>query len=200
MNHVDRVVSYLQTLEDFRVLPPAEPYSHIGAAIVDAVLQAGLNYDNVVRQRVDAVAAIGSARTTKGFLQLLEAQGVETVLSWRPGRKPRLVVSLAELLDREGVNTVLDLHAWLQRPENLPKLTALHGVGPKTVDYLKDLVGLPAVAIDVHLSRLLLAAGVPATDYHDARAIIEGAFDRMGVNRSALDYSIWRFMADARGA
>ena len=200
MNHVERVVSYLRSLEGFRVLPRSEPYSHIGAAIVDAVLQAGINYDNVVRKRVDAVAAIESARTTKGFCQLLEAQGAETLLSWRPGRKPRLVGSLAELFDREGVNTVLDLRAWLQTPENLPKLTALHGVGPKTVDYLKGLVGLPAVAIDTKLSQLLRAAGVPPADYHEARAIIEEAADQMGVDRNALDYSIWRFMTEKRSA
>jgi hypothetical protein len=50
----------------------------------------------------------------------------------------------------------------------------------------------------IHLLTVL-AAGVPAGSYHDARTIFEAA-DRMAINRSALDYSIWRFMAGARGA
>jgi hypothetical protein len=195
MDHIDRVVAHLKGLRGFEVLPPFEPYTHFGAVIVDGVLQAGLNYDTVVRKRVDAVAAIESACTTKGFLALLRSRGAEAVLSWQPGRKPRLVVALAELLEREHVETVSDFRSWLQRPDSPQKLTALHGVGPKTVDYLKGLVGLPAVAIDIHLSRLLLAAGVPSTSYHSARAILEGAADKMGVDRGALDNSIWQFMA-----
>lgn len=195
MDHIDRLVTHLKGLKGFEVLPPFEPYTHIGAAIVDGVLQAGLNYETVVRQRVDAVAAIESARTTTGFLALLTTRGADAVLSWRPGRKPRLVVALAELLKHERVETVPELRIWLQHPDSPQKLTGLHGVGPKTVDYLKGLVGLPAVAIDIHLSRLLLAAGVPPTTYHSARAIIEGAADRMGIDRGALDNSIWQFMA-----
>ena len=199
MSYIERLVSYLRALQDFKVLPAPEPYSHIGAAIVDAVLQAGLHYDNVVKPRVNTVAAIESARTASGFLRLLQAQGVEALLSWRPGRKPRLVISLTELLVGEGVETVSDLRVWLQEHESVLKLTALHGVGPKTVDYLKGLVGLPSVAMDSHLFRLLHAAGVPSTDYHEARTVIEGAADSMGIDRSALDYSIWRFMANGRG-
>ncbi len=199
MDRIARVISYIEGLHDFRVLPPEAPPTHIGAVLVDAALQAGLNYDNVVKPRVEAVEAIVGARTAKGFLELLAARGAESVLSWSPGRKPRLVVALTELLVTEGVDTVDDLRAWLQNSANISKLSSLHGVGPKTVDYLKSLAGLPSVAIDVHLERFLHAAGVSPADYHDGRSLIEGAADRMGIDRTALDYSIWYYMAHPSG-
>jgi endonuclease III len=199
MDDIDRVIAHLKELGVVPPLASSEPYNHMGAVIVDAVLQAGLNYKNVVEKRVTAVAAIEAARTTEGFAQLLASRGVETLLSgWRPGRKTRLVQSLTDLLIREDVNTVAEFMDWLQRPDNLSKLSALHGIGPKTVDYLKDLVGIPSVAVDKHLDTFLTNAGIARRSYLEARTLIEGVADRMGVDRSALDHSVWKFMSEGR--
>jgi hypothetical protein len=113
--------SLMKTLS-FQVLP-VEPYTHIGAVIVDAVQQAGLNYDNVVRKRVGAVAPPGAPSDSSSCWRPRAPGG----LSWSPGRKPRLVVGLAEYRSRGRHRLRPTRPAW--RPENLPKLTALHGVG-----------------------------------------------------------------------
>lgn len=198
---VDRFVVYLKALRDFQMLPPAAAYDHMGAVIVDAVLQAGMNYQRVVEPRVKAIRADHpEARTATGFLELLRRVGPEQLLSWRNKRKMTLVLRMTELLAQDHVDTVDDLKLWLSHPENLKRLRDLSGVGDKTVDYIQALVGIPAVAIDVHLSRLLAQAGIRATGYGSARAIIEQAADRMGVNRTVLDYSLWKFMSERRGA
>jgi hypothetical protein len=196
MDEVDRLIKYLQSLPNFRKLDPSPPVDHVGAIITDAVLQAGMNYERVVRKRVDAVKAIEAAATTRGFLAELRRRGPANVLAWQGGRKPQCALSLAELLHREGVDSVDDLRSWLQRAGSFSKLRTIAGIGPKTVDYLKILVGLPAVAVDVHLSKLLAAADVPLGSYETQRSILEGAADRLGMNRSAFDYSVWKVMAN----
>jgi hypothetical protein len=47
------LANYLRGLPDFRLVP-ASNYDHMGAIIVDAMLQAGANYDGV-RERVKAM-------------------------------------------------------------------------------------------------------------------------------------------------
>jgi 3-methyladenine DNA glycosylase/8-oxoguanine DNA glycosylase len=193
MDVIARVVDYLKSIG--LEIEAQEPYTHVGAVIVDSALQAGVNYQYVVKPRVVAVAAIEAARATSGFVQILAKQSPEELLSWRSSRKTDLIRMLTQLLVAEGVETTTDLAGWLNHPDTGTKLMKLRGVGPKTVDYMKSLVGCPSVAIDVHLKRFLERAGVPQATYQDARTVLEHAADRMGVSRSALDYSIWKYMS-----
>jgi hypothetical protein len=58
-----------------------ERYNHMGAVIVDALLQPGLNYDSTVYPRVKKVQAIEEAKTTSGFLKVLLTNTPEKVLN-----------------------------------------------------------------------------------------------------------------------
>jgi len=170
----------------------------MGAIITDTMLQAGVSY-NAVRMRRDKVRGYEEARTTCGFLSLLDRQSsVAEFLDWG-GRKPRWVLGLARFLRDEGVETKDDLQAWIEVGRNRERLLALDGIGLKTRDYLLKLADVGGVAIDRRWEKCLKAAGIAYRDYGDAKLIVEMAADGMGVNPSALDTSVWRHFGRSEG-
>src|SRR3954453_4890994 len=68
------------------------------------------------------------------------------ILNLKSGRKLRTIVELTKFLVDQGVQTTSDLRTWLHAGGNASSLMSVHGVGPKTVSFLKLLVGLDAVA------------------------------------------------------
>jgi hypothetical protein len=62
------------------------------------------------------------------------------------------------------------------------------------VNYLKQLAGLPVVAIDIRLRRFLELAGLGKLTDERAQDIIDRTADLMGWDRAHLDHSIWRYM------
>jgi len=61
------LVKYIGTLTDFQIVDPSYPYNHMGATITDAMLQAGINYEAVVKPRVNCVYGYYEAKTTSGL-------------------------------------------------------------------------------------------------------------------------------------
>lgn len=104
-------------------------------------------------------------------------------------------VCLAELLRNEGVDDFEELRAWLRNPACREKLRAIHGVGPKTVDYLCGLVGLDFIAVDRHIKTFASDAGVEAGDYDFLQVVVSYAADLLGVSRRHLDASIWTYVS-----
>jgi hypothetical protein len=191
----EKLASYIQSLPGFAMLPDIK-YSHIGAIAVDALLQAGANYD-AVKERVDKMLSIPQAKTTTGFVAFINelenrGESLNSYLSW-DGRKPRWIRQFAIFLYQEGIETNLDLKRWLEIRENLPRLSEKHGFGNKTVDYLKKLAGISNIAIDRYWYDCLDKAGIPYIDYQDAKAIADEAADIMGVDKSVLDTSLWNW-------
>ena len=175
-------------------LAPGEPeYKHMGALLTDAVLQAGLNYENVVLPRVLRVRDdYPEAATTSGLLDLLEAKPYQEVLNWNDEEKPARLKRLAMLLQDQGVETVANLKTWLARPESRRELRAIKGVGPKTADYLPILAGLPSVAVDRHIERFCAEAGI---EKKAIKTAFKEAAAKLDVDEGCLDYSIWLYMS-----
>jgi len=193
----EALIAYLQSLPGFEIVE-RESYDHMGAIITDTMLQAGVSY-NAVRMRRDKVRGHEEARTTSGFLSLLDRQSsVGEFLDWG-GRKPRWVLGLARFLRDEGVETKGDLQSWIEVARNRNTLLVLEGIGPKSRDYLLKLADVGGVAIDRRWGKCLKAAGIVYRDYEDAKLVVELAADGMGVNPSALDTSVWRHFRRSEG-
>ena len=188
----------------------ALPYNRRGATITDAVLQAGLRYETVVWPRVQHVMTIPAAAPTSGFLAVLRERGGEEVVHWTHPVKLGRMEAVAELFIAEGIETEPDLRTWLCGDRaagdgadaacsaNITKLAAVHGIGPKTIDYFRILCGVQdTAAIDTHLTRFLEQAGVHVSGYEQARAVIAGAAAERGVSAARLDHSIWTYMSKA---
>ena len=191
------LTSYIKNLNDFVVSGFIEGnYNHIGATITDAILQAGLRYETVVRPRVDKIKKYPEAKTTTGFSNFFKKEGLDKLLNWTNREKLSRIENVTEFFIKEQIETQEDLKKWLSADDNVERLKELRGIGDKTVDYFKILVGIPASAIDRHLMNFLRQAGVEAGGYHEAKEIIDGAADNLNIDRSKFDYSIWKYMSD----
>lgn len=192
-----QLVSFLKKKPSFTIqIPDYGGYDHMGATLSEAILQQGLNYDAQVKPRVNQIRGIPSARTTRGFL---EGGRIPEQVGY--GFKGRAVESLARFFAHHGVDTEADLRAWLQDNQHVHLLLVQHRIGPKTVDYLKNLVGIPEVAVDSWIRKTAIEAGVPATaSYAELKEIIERTAETLGVSANVLDYSIWAWSARRRPA
>jgi hypothetical protein len=191
--------AYIEKLPGWKLSESEPPYDHMGAVICDAGLQAGINYQRVVYPRIELLLTqYPEARTTSGFLQLLGRHGAADLLSWSGTKKLQLISRLAEYFARCDIETTADLRAWLSEPHHLAELLTIKGIGPKTVNYIQILVGLQAVAVDIHLRLFVKQAGISAKADLQVGEIIGAAADLMKVDRALLDQSIWRYMSQPR--
>jgi 3-methyladenine DNA glycosylase/8-oxoguanine DNA glycosylase len=181
-----------RTLQDSTPPPPvAGGTSHVGAVLADAVLQAGMNYMGFVAPRVKRVEEeYPTAASISGLIEILTTTDAGTVLNCRNGRKCRTFSELAQLLAGEGIESTEDLRGWLQGDGARAKLLAVHGVAVKTAAYLRLLVGLESVAIDVHLRRAAADVGVHGDD-EQLEALFSEAARRAGVALSKVDEALW---------
>lgn len=178
-----------------------EPLHHVGAILADAALQAGLNYRTVVKVRVDRIVQdFPEAATLSGTFRAIASIGASEFLRWRHHAKVARFIGLAELLRNESVDDFYQLRQWLQNPACRDKLRAIHGVGPKTVDYLCCLVGLDFIAVDRHIRTFASDAGVTGVDYEFLRIVVSYAADLLGVSRRHFDASIWTYVSNQKAA
>lgn len=170
-------------------------YQHMGAALTDTMLRPGIRYENI-KQRIERVwHDYPDARTTEGFLNLLERESPNQLLNFK-GQKPLRLMELTRFLAKENVQTEDDLRQWLLVPSNIPRLKLIKGVGEGTVDYLKLASGLQVTAGGSRLMKFLEQAGIDVDDYAEANAIIQQAAAILSVPVRKLDSSIWHYMGD----
>jgi hypothetical protein len=134
----------------------------MGALLVDAVLQSsGLDYKHTVKPRVERVQREHQeAVTTSLFAEAFQREG-DDILNWGGRRKHDLMTDLIAFFQKEGVETVEQLRAWIAIPRNKYDLLNIQYVGDKTADYFVVVVGAPSgLAVDIWLYRFLEDAGV----------------------------------------
>ena len=101
MGNANTLSHYIETLLDFEILEDvATGYDHMGALIVDSVLQAGINYKTVVVPRVERVltAYPEDAKTTSGFERVLMLEGATNLLDWSLDRKMNTLVDVTRFV------------------------------------------------------------------------------------------------------
>lgn len=190
-----RLATYVDSLPNFAVIKSEfTGYHHVGATLTDTVLQSGLNYKTVVEPRVRHVLdTYPSAVVTSGLLKLIGRYGSHTILKWEHPDKPKRLESIVSLLVGESIETETELRRWLAGPRNVAKLGLLPGIGPKTIDYLKNLLGFSTISVDRHVRTFVRNAGLDYADYDALRQLVSITADLLGIRRSDFDKSIWSF-------
>jgi len=185
--------------ERMHTLPPREKrnvVSHIGAALADSILQAGLNYESVVLARVKRITELfPEAATVSGLIDVLSEHGPRHFLCWRHPIKIVRFMGLLCHIHVEGIESCADLCAWLGRDKSRESLLGLKGVGPKTVDYLCVLVGLDCVTVDRHVRRLAQWARIEQTEYSELKLVVTYSADLMDLPRRQFDWWLWQMMS-----
>ncbi|MFE5010628.1 hypothetical protein ACFRJ3_39490 [Streptomyces sp. NPDC056696] len=70
-------------------------------------------------------------------------------------------------------------------------------MGPKSIDYMGNLVGRSQVAVDVHLHAFAVDAGIPSLRYEQLRAVYEEAAVLLGHEQGGLEHAVWRYQPGA---
>lgn len=196
-----KLKEYIDAIEDFRFIEPALcPYrNHIGALFTDTVLQTGLNYRSIVWPRVESVLTrFPEADTVSKFSVVLKRYGTRQVLNWNNQEKLRRMDELVSFCYRHSVETTDDLTLFLKEDSNVLQLKRINGIGDKTCDYIKRLLGFDTVAIDRHIRVFLEDAAIHYNDYYEMKEVVEFAADFLACSRRELDYSIWKYMSEKR--
>jgi len=196
-----QLMNYIKSLPDFKIIEPNIPYHHMGTTITDAILQAGITWEAVVKPRVQKLRNnYPEAKTTTGFLNLLRKIGPTKLLEWNDQEKPNRILEVTRFFVNEGIESEADLKVWFKRSVDAERrLKELRGIGNKTVDYFKILSGIQTIAIDRYLLRFLKQAGIDPISYSKAREIVNKAAELIGIKASVLDHSIWKYMSSGGG-
>ncbi len=163
---------------------PSMTYQNMGAVIIEAILQAGMNYERAVKPRVTKfLKDYSEMKNTSEFLKLIKEGDLENVINWK-GDKISRIIQLTEFLATEGLETEKDFSIWLKNDLNTLRLKNTKGIKDKTVDYLKILCGhKDTVAIDLHLMNFIKENTNLGIDlsYTTARQILISTAERIQV-------------------
>lgn len=193
---VSKVKKYIDLLgSDFEWVE-YERYKHMGAVITDAILQSGINYESVVVPRIkNLIGHLKGRYTTSEFLDLITESDPKMLLRWKGDTKINRIHRLTQFFVDQGIETLDDLSVWLNKDSNVKKLKSLNGIGNKTANYIKNLAGIPAVAVDIRLNNFLKQAGVTSSANQYSQKVIEQVAEQLGIRYDVLDHSIWNHMA-----
>lgn len=195
----DKLLAYLDALGLDAASQQNRGWQSIGAILVDASLQRRQNYARTVRPRVTAlVAEWPDASTTSGFRRRLDSGKLPQVIAWSSSARLTQIDELTKVFERPGIaiETVQDMRDHLVdpvlRPQLRKSLRAVLHVGPKTLDYLDILGGIPTgVAIDVRIRKVASAAGISNQGYGHLAAVIRRAAEIRGWRPGDLDGTLW---------
>lgn len=196
----DILARFVWSLKDFHVNAAlAKTDDHVGAIIVDAILQSGMNYQKIVRPRVEKLkATYPDARTTDDFLDLIERVGLSELIGWNGKAKLETIRSIAGLFQREGIQTRADLRGWLLQFGNADRMKQIKGVGNMTADYIKMLAGVEVCAADGLTIGFMKQAGLEHSSYEESRDVLTKSARIMDVSPIALCFSIWDYVHSKR--
>jgi len=200
----NELYKYAETLaefiynKEFEPIIQRTPYYHMGATIIDSILQAGLNYRHVVYPRgIKSLNKYPDYTTTCDFIILMQVTPLTKLIKWQKGRKLERIQDLSWFLFNNGIENEKQLATWLDTNENIERLSQINGIGPKTIDYLKILSGAQAIAIDRHLFGFLELAGIFDRSYSEASLIYSKASELLNTSEYEMDRQIWLYMTKA---
>lgn len=194
-----RLADYITSLpEANKAYNPTNKFSyfHVGALFTDVVLQAGLNYDSVVKPRVQhIILTYPEYDTVTKFNQLINHQGLSTVINWKHEVKLERFGRLLEFALSHQIDTCSDLKYFLCNRTVHNTFLSLNGFGPKSLDYLLKLLNVDTIAVDRHIYSFVKMANIEVKGYNETKKIVEYAADFLNIPRSDVDYIIWNFMS-----
>lgn len=195
LEYVQKLADYIIS-QEFEPITQRTPYYHMGATIVDATLQAGLNYRYVVYPRIlKLLTEFSDYKTTCDFIILMQTIPLPELIDWNNNRKLKVIHDMSWLFYNNGIENEDMLAKWLDKDENIYKLKNINGVGPKTIDYLKMLSGKQSIAIDRHLFTFLNMAGIVVNSYQEASILYNNVAEFLHISKYELDRQIWLTMS-----
>lgn len=174
-------------------------YYHIGALFTDIVLQAGLNYNSVVKPRIQKILThYPDACTVSKFQIVVDNEGLGKVINWKHPEKIGRFEQLMEFARCNRIDTCVDLKLSLSNNKNRDSFLAIKGFGPKTLDYLLKLLNVDSVAVDRHIYAFVKMANIETSGYNETKKVVEYAADLLNISRTTIDHIIWKYMSEKK--
>ncbi|GLC82094.1 HhH-GDP family DNA glycosylase [Lacrimispora brassicae] len=194
---IEKIITLLNKIpSSYQEVSQRTPYHNMAATLTDAVLQAGMNYRNVVYPRIcNILDNYEHYKTTCDFIILFQTYPIEKIIQWKNKTKQNTICKLTWFLYGCGVNNEEDLANWLMFEENQNELLKIKGIGFKTVDYLKLLSGQQAIPIDRHMFQFLEMSNIITSNYKEASFLLKKTAHHLNIGESTLDKVIWDFMS-----
>lgn len=192
------LVQYIKSVEDLKwaYKKRNSEYDHIGALFTDIILQAGLNYNSVVKPRVNRVMhTFPQANNLQNLQLVIEQHSIEEVIKWSHPVKIERFLDLLNFCEKREINSCSDLKIFLRNNDNRILFLSVKGLGPKTLDYTMKLLDFDTIAVDRHIIGFLELAGLKHKDYEITKKTFEFAADLLEISRSSLDETIWYYMS-----
>lgn len=168
-------------------------YSHLGAVLADSILQAGLSYMSVVRPRVVRILSeFPKAATMEHLVTIIDSGGAGSFLDWQHPTKIERFERLVRFAHMADIKNVTILRRKLEDESFCESLQRIHGIGPKTVDYMACLVGIESVAVDRHIRSYAQRVGLEMMDYNFLKRVFCFAADFLEISRRDFDSWVWR--------
>ncbi len=175
---------------------PQKSYNHVGATITDSILQAGLNYNNVVLPRVQIILHNwASYNTTSSFYELINNNNLSELINWKKSAKTDRIINLLIFFKEESLEYENEIREWLIDSQNANYLQNIKGIGPKTIDYLKKLLLINTIPVDRHLKNFATEIGIQNLDYLNLQKVYMFAADLINLDYSTMDSIIWEYMS-----
>jgi len=169
-----------------------QSYEHIGAVLADSILQAGLNYSSVVLPRIDNILRVfPEMDRISRLVKVVSSKQTGTFLNWRHPEKISRFEGLVVFLHKNRVDGVFELRNQLTCDDFCAELLRLHGIGPKTIDYMSCLVGIDSIAVDRHVRAFAKRVGVERGNYQFLKDVFCCAADLLSLARREFDAWIW---------
>lgn len=167
-------------------------YEHIGALIADAILQSGLNYRTVVYPRVQRILKeFPEINTLTGVIDIIGSGNLNDFLTWSHPTKLQRFCRVTRYFSQCHIETTKLLRDRITDIDFQTGLLGIHGIGPKTVDYISCISGIETIAVDRHILKFADEAGVRVYDYESVREIFSFAADLLDISRRSFDSWIW---------
>ena len=200
LSHARKVADYASDLGVENSRYTTRPRQrHLGAAMADAILQAGLNYRTVVYPRVVTIVEdYPEAATLTGVRCIVDVGDLGEFLRWKHHEKIQRFRDLVHYFDQMQVETTDILRVRLGDAEFQSGLLTVPGIGKKTVDYLACLVGLNTIAVDRHIKAFCQECGVNVGDYDTLRSIFLYASGLLDLPSRDFDGWVWEKMTERR--
>jgi len=208
-NGAKTFASYLNSLSGFKIVDAKPPHGHVGAAIVDGVLQVGKDYEKLVRPAVGRMKTFPQAATVSGFIDLLNKQNLQYLTAkFKSGKVKYDLLRVAKFFLNKKIDTFEELFDWLESDKHRNELMKIKRdpkgtvfcVGDKTADYFRRAVGhWDAVAVDKGgIRQLLSEAGIVSMysskyNYKEKRSIVQLAALYLDHRPIDLDKSIYNY-------
>ena len=169
-------------------------YHHMGAVLADSVLQAGLNYEKVVKPRIASILeTFPHASTVNTLIEVIEIEGSPKFLRWEHSEKIARFDSLVTFVSEARIKNTRELREALRDDRFRSDIQRVRGVGPKTVDYMACLVGVDCIAVDRHVRGFAESVGLEDGSYDYLRDVFSFAADLLSISRREFDASIWYY-------